>query len=117
MRIEMNWTGYDARFKVNIIQPDKKLLFWAHNEAENDIELREELTSGITSKQLNFITADKGTWYFNIIDVPENNTNTPQYLLFTVYSDYGKPTEKKVTKLLKLETSLNGKTFAKIEVN
>jgi len=116
LRIELDWTSYDARFKINIIKPNKDLLYWQHDEA-NDIELTEELTHGITSKQFNFFQAEKGTWYFNLDDVPAKALQNQNYLRVTVYTNFGKGNQTKISKILMIEPSRNGKTFMKVDLN
>lgn len=114
LRVELDWSTYDARFKVYFIKPNKDILFWAHNERENSIELTEELIHGITSKQINFSNAEKGMWYFLIDDIPENNSKIPNYLIITIYSNYGMPNQIKIDQLIELIPQNNGKIFGKI---
>ncbi len=115
-RIELKWNSYDTRFRINIIKPNKDLLYLGHTDKNNKLEIKEEFVHGITSKQNNFLKAEKGTWYINIQDIPKEKIAGSQYLLVILYSNYGSINEKKITKLLKLDPSFNGKTFAEITV-
>jgi len=115
LRIELHWTSYDARFNLNIIKPNQDLLYWQHNEA-NEMDLTNELSYGITSKQINFYMADKGTWYFNMDQIPMEASGAQNYLSMMVYSNYGKPNETKTSYIIKLEPSQNGKTLAKVVI-
>lgn len=115
LRVELHWTSYDARFNLNIIKPNQDLLYWQHNEA-NEIDLTSELAHGITSKQINFYRADKGTWYFNIDQIPTETSGSQNYLNIKVYSNYGKPNETVTNHIIKIEPSENGKTFAKVVI-
>lgn len=115
LRIELHWTSYDARFNLNIIKPNKDLLYWQHTEA-NEEDLTAELSHGITSKQINFYQTVKGTWYFNIDQIPTEASGSQNYLQVKVYSNFGKPDETLSSHIIKLEPSQNGKTFAKVVV-
>jgi tetratricopeptide (TPR) repeat protein len=115
LRIELHWTSYDARFNLNIIKPNKDLLYWQHNEA-NEIDLTSELAHGITSKQINFFKAEKGIWYFNIDQIPTEASGSQNYLHITLYTNYGKPNETKTSQIIKIEPSQNGQTFAKVVI-
>jgi tetratricopeptide (TPR) repeat protein len=117
LRVELNWSGYDSRFKFNLVKPDRKQLFWAYSEEENSIDVNESLINGVLSKQLNFVTAEKGTWYFYMDGMYSKDMEEPQYVLVEIYFNYGRINEQKHTQLIKLTSSYDGKIFAAIRVD
>ncbi len=116
LRIELNWSSYDARFKLNLVKPDRSLLFWSHSE-ENEIDMTDFLKDGILSKQLNFVTAEKGDWHFYLEDANSVVTSEPQYLLLDIYTDYGRDSEKKQSYFFTLTPEMNGKILTSVHID
>jgi len=71
---------------------------------DNKERLLDEIENGYHMEEYIIDDAASGEWIINIEALSKPDPINPTYLKYTVYRDYGLPTEKKDVKVLKLDT-------------
>ncbi|WP_186434738.1 TonB-dependent receptor plug domain-containing protein [Dokdonia sp. Hel_I_53] len=107
LRLEIEWTSYDDRFRLNIVSPNKKLLYWDHTEELGYDEIQNNLKYGVLSKVININPQQLGEYYFGIESKDSPFTSKESFAFVTIYKNYGSPNETKKQKLIPLSSNNN----------
>ena len=105
IRMTLAWTSPDAHFEFQFVNPDNRFYTWSseNNMSNKGHQLLEE-----------FIIDDAtmGKWTVNVryTGAPVSSSVAP-YLKYTLYRNYGQPTEQKTVKLIKLDDQLDKATL------
>ncbi len=103
-RIVLEWNHQDAKFDLQIVNPQKRFFTWEHTDKAAAQRLSQEKRDGFQMEEFFLTEDDKGKWTFNIIYYGKitDDDGSPTYTKFTVYDEYGTPQESKDVKVVRL---------------
>ncbi|MDT0607372.1 carboxypeptidase-like regulatory domain-containing protein [Croceitalea rosinachiae] len=101
-RLVFEWNDNEAEFELQHVNRENDYYTWKHGIADNTDEIRREKDFGYNVKEYLMDGSLGGTWKINI-NYLGNKSLTPTYLKATVYYDYGLDTQRKETKVFKLD--------------
>jgi tetratricopeptide (TPR) repeat protein len=104
-RIVLEWSHQDAKFDLQIINPQNRFFTWEHTEKASLQRLTQEKKDGFQMEEFFLTKNDKGTWKFNVVYYGKTSINDalPTYVKFTVFSNYGSSQETKEIKVVSLQ--------------
>jgi tetratricopeptide (TPR) repeat protein len=111
IRIVFEWTQADVDFDVQFVSPDQKFFNWTHTKFNNKDLIKEELSKGFALKEQIIDDADKGNWLINTEFFEDEPIKNPTFLKYTLFQDYGLPTETKTTKIIPMKSLRNKATI------
>jgi len=103
-RIVLEWNHQDAKFDLQIVNPQNRFFTWEHTEKMAMQRLAQEKRDGFQMEEFFLTEDDKGKWTFNIIYYGKitDDDGSPTYMKFTVYDEYGTPQESRKVKVVRL---------------
>ncbi|MGB5435201.1 MAG: carboxypeptidase-like regulatory domain-containing protein [Maribacter sp.] len=101
IRIVLEWNNGEAEFELQGMNPPS-YYSWKHTYESDPERIMDEKTRGYSSKQFYLNQELGGKWRFNLKYLG-NKSFEPTYLKTTVYFDYGKPSQRKETKVFRLQ--------------
>ena len=111
IRIVFEWTQPDVDFDVQFVSPERKFFNWTHTRFESKSLLQEEVSQGYAIKEHIIDDAQTGPWIVNMEFLSTERPKNPTYLKYTVFQDYGLPTQKKNTKIIAMKDLQNKVTI------
>jgi len=102
VRIILEYTNSLAEFEVQFVSPKKKYYTWNHTWFDNKEVIESEIAKGYGLKEFIIEDSDYGDWTVNIKQVKNARIANPTYLKYTIYKNYGTPSETKETKVINL---------------
>jgi tetratricopeptide (TPR) repeat protein len=115
LRIVFEWNTADAEFELQFVNPKNKFYTWTHSVAENKERMLDEVKNGYHTKEFIIDEAtDPGEWMINVKSLEKKETFNPTYLKYTIYKNYGMPTEERKVKVVKLYKQQQKVTLDKI---
>ncbi|MEP0266791.1 TonB-dependent receptor plug domain-containing protein [Dokdonia sp.] len=107
LRMVLEWSDKEAPFEFQFVDPNKKYFKWNHTLFDNKERLEAEVKSGFQTEEFVIDEAPHGLWIVNIEYLGEETfTTIPPYLKYTIYRDYGTPSERKDVKVIKLTSDI-----------
>lgn len=103
IRIVFEWTQADVDFEVQFVSPERKFFNWTHTKFESKSTLQEEVSLGYALKEHIIDDAQAGPWIVNMQFLSSEKPKNPTYLKYTVFQDYGLPTQTKKTKIIAMK--------------
>ena len=103
IRIVFEWTQADVDFEVQFVGPQGKFFNWTHTKFESKSTLQEEVSLGYALKEHIVDDAQAGPWLVNMQFLASEKPKNPTYLKYTVFQDYGLPTQTKNTKIIAMK--------------
>jgi hypothetical protein len=79
-----------------------KFFTWSHTRLENEKRMLDEIKNGYASEEYIIDDAKAGEWIVNIECFTEESLTNPTYLKYTVFKNYGLPSETKKVNIVKL---------------
>lgn len=111
IRIVFEWTQPDVDFDVQFVSPERKFFNWTHTRFESKNVLQEEVSLGYAVKEHIIDDAQIGPWIVNMQFLSTERPKNPTYLKYTVFQDYGLPTQTKNTKIIAMKDLQNKVTI------
>ena len=111
IRIVFQWTQPDVDFDVQFVSPERKFFNWTHTRFESKNLLQEEVSQGYAIKEHIIDDAQPGTWIINMEFLSNERPKNPTYLKYTVFQDYGLPSQTKNTKVIAMKDLQNKVTI------
>ena len=111
IRIVFEWTQPDVDFDVQFVSPERKFFNWTHTRFESKNVLQEEVSLGYAVKEHIIDDAQTGPWIVNMQFLSTERPKNPTYLKYTVFQDYGLPTQTKNTKIIAMKDLQNKVTI------
>lgn len=102
IRMVFEWNTSEAEFELEFVSPDKRAYSFDHSLAANNDLIIDEKKIGYTSKMFEIEDLGTGDWLINLI-YKGNKKNYPSFFKLTTFYNWGRPNEKKVVKIYKLE--------------
>ncbi len=102
VRIVFDWNDPQAEFEFQFVNPKKKYEKWAHRFDQNRELLIDEVKYGMTSKEFIVDKSMPGEWIINVQSHGKVSKLNPTFMKYTIYNDYGLPSETKTVKFIKL---------------
>lgn len=102
VRIVLEYTNSQAEFEVQFVSPKKKYYTWNHTWFDNKEVIESEIAQGYGLKEFLIEDSDYGDWTVNIKQVKNARIANPTYLKYTIYKNYGTPSETQETKVINL---------------
>ncbi|MFT5752043.1 MAG: hypothetical protein ACI828_001538 [Flavobacteriales bacterium] len=104
-RIVVSWSDPRSLFDLQIVNPQNRFFTWNHTMKNAGRRLLQEKSAGFSMEDFFLTSGDQGTWKFNVVNYgfTKNDKGQPSFLKFTVYDNYGSPSEKKTVKVVRLE--------------
>lgn len=106
-RLVFEWSNDQAEFELQIVDPENYYDDWSNSLENMEPLVRHEKLKGYSSKQFFLDDSLKGEWQVNI-NYFGNQTKAPTYLKITTYFDYGKPSQRRKLKIVKLTEQHRG---------
>ncbi|WP_299217161.1 TonB-dependent receptor plug domain-containing protein [uncultured Dokdonia sp.] len=107
LRMVLEWSDREAPFEFQFVNPEDKFFKWNHTLFDNKERLEAEVKSGFQTEEFVIDEAPHGLWRVNIEYLGEETfTTIPPYLKYTIYRDYGTPSERKDVKVIKLTSEI-----------
>ena len=103
IRIVFEWSQPNVDFDIQFVSPDRKFFNWTHTKFDNKDIIHREINDGYAIKEHIIDDADKGTWMINMEFLEYEKPKNPTYLKYTVFQDYGLPSETKTTKIIPMK--------------
>ena len=103
IRMVFEWTQPDVDFEVQFVGPQGKFFNWTHTRFESRTLLQDEVSLGYAIKEHIIDDAQPGPWIVNIEFLSNERPKNPTYLKYTVFKDYGLPTQTKNTKIIAMK--------------
>jgi len=103
IRLVVEWNDPLADFELQFITPGKKYYPYLHNLYGDQNRLRQEIEQGFSIKEFDIEDADRGTWMINLKYSGIQDEINPTMLKYTLYRNYGLPTEERIVKIVKLQ--------------
>ncbi len=102
IRIVLQWNNPLKDFEVQFVSPENKFFIWNHTKFDNAQLMKEEVEQGYAIKEYIVDEKSKGNWRVNISALEEESQKNPTYLKYTLYRNFGLPTETKEVKVINL---------------
>jgi tetratricopeptide (TPR) repeat protein len=102
VRIVLEYTNPLAEFEVQFVSPNKKYFTWRHAAFNNEDLIEDEISRGYAIKEFTIEDEDFGNWLVNVKSIDGDTGAIPTLLKYTIYQDYGLPTETKKIKVINL---------------
>lgn len=102
VRMVFEWNTSEAEFELEFVSPDKRAYSFDHSLESNNELILDEKKIGYTSKMFVIENLGEGDWLVNLT-YKGNKRNLPSFFKLTTYYNWGRPTEKKVVNVYKLE--------------
>ena len=116
IRIVVEWTDAPVDFDMHYVSPDNKFFAWSHTKFSNQKQLEDEVKSGYAVKEQIIDDAKTGKWLVNLQYFEMEQSKNPTYMKYTIFQDYGLPSETKTIKIIPLFT-LNDKVTIDTFIN
>ncbi len=94
VRLVIEWNTSDADFEMEFVNPENRAYHFKHTLQENQDVVMSEKQVGFSSREFIIDDLGEGQWLVNITYFG-NKKPEPTYFKFTLYSNWGKPNEKK----------------------
>ena len=106
VRVVLEWNDPSVEFEVQFVDPNRKFFSWKHDLFDNKERIFQEVEQGFYMEEFEIDEKDRGNWLVNIRNTGLNNgnDNTPKFLKYTLYKDYGLPTQTSEVKVINLST-------------
>lgn len=111
IRMVFQWTQPDVDFDIQFVSPEGKFFNWTHTRFESKTLLQDEVSQGYAIKEHIIDDAQPGTWVVNMEFLSNERPKNPTYLKYTVFQDYGLPTQTKKTKIIAMKDLQNKVTI------
>jgi hypothetical protein len=102
VRLVFEWTNPLSQFEIQFVGPQKKFYNWQHSSVTSTKFMEDEIKFGHSMKEFVVDDAEKGEWLVNITSLSEESSNVPTYIKYTIYKDYGLPSETSEVKVINL---------------
>ena len=104
VRVVVDWNHNDTDIDLHIVDPNFEKCMYSAPKTSTGGQLTEDSTEGFGPEEFSQIQALKGTYYIMVdyFDDRYQKIATPTYLKVTIYTNYGKPSETKEIKVLRL---------------
>jgi len=102
IRMVFEWTDPMAEFEIQFVNPDKKYFNFVHTKFDTNEQLLDEIAKGYSCEQFLIDDAKVGIWVVNTTYLGNEPLKNPTYLKYTLYRNYGLPSQTKTTKMIEL---------------
>ena len=117
VRMVIEWSDATVPFEFQFVNPEKKFFKWNHTLEENRERLENEKRQGFQIEEFIIDDAPRGEWLINVQYLgQEDDYILPPFLKYTLYRDYGTPSETKEVRVIKLFRQTEKVTLAKLEI-
>ncbi len=103
IRLVLEWTDPLSEFEVQFVGPQKKYFVWNHSPYGESDFIENEIKEGFSIKEFEIDKVPPGEWLVNIRNLEPESTTGRAYLRYTLYKDYGFPSEEKKSMLVALD--------------
>ena len=100
--IVLEYTNPQTEFEVQFVSPKKRYYTWSHTWFNNSEVIENEIVRGYGIKEFIIEDSNYGDWIVNVRQTKESLGTNPTYLRYTIYKNYGTPSERKETKVVNL---------------
>ena len=107
--VVIDWNDATTEFNLQFVNPSGRFFVWNHDSIISKARISRELEEGFSVEEFQVYGMEKGKWLVNITEVGNQQNRTahqlPQYVRATVYLNFGKANQKKMTKMIRLHES------------
>ncbi|MAT89149.1 MAG: hypothetical protein CMC35_00535 [Flavobacteriaceae bacterium] len=105
VRVVIDWNHNDTDIDLHIVDPNFEKCLYSDPKTRSGGQLSEDVTEGFGPEEFSQINALNGTYYIMVdyFDDRYQKMATPTYLKLTIYRNYGKASESKEIKVLRLQ--------------
>jgi tetratricopeptide (TPR) repeat protein len=101
-RLVFEWNDSEAEFQLQFVNPNDKYYNWEHSLLADPDLIRVEKLKGYSCKEYLIDGSITGNWKVNLKYLG-NKSLTPSYLKATIYHNFGTPSQRKETRVFKLQ--------------
>ncbi len=102
VRIVLEWNDPFCEFEVQFVNPQKKYFSWSFDKFSNSALISKYIEHGVFNESFELDDSGDGQWEVAIKNLGPSQTVNPVYVKYTVYKDFGLPSETKTTRVINL---------------
>ncbi|NNL79390.1 MAG: hypothetical protein HKO67_02770, partial [Flavobacteriaceae bacterium] len=102
VRVVCEWNDPYAEFEIQFVNPGKRYFTWRNSKLNNTQRMLDGVTNGYAMEEFIIDDAAQGEWIINLKAKEEDTGINPTFFKYTVYTDYGLPTETSETRVIQL---------------
>jgi len=114
VRFVFDWTDPLMDFEIQFVGPDNRYYTFGHNTYAEPELLAQETQYGFATKDYIMDAVAGDSWLVNIQYKGDKEPTMPRLLKYTVYKDFGLPSEKKEVKIIWIENYTEKVTLDKV---
>ncbi|MEP2935151.1 MAG: carboxypeptidase-like regulatory domain-containing protein [Gilvibacter sp.] len=117
-RVVFEWSDFDAKFDLQIVNPQQRYFTWSHTPQAEAVRMRQEQSLGYGLEEFFMTSSDTGEWLFNLTYFGKNGGDTakPTYLKITTIHNFGKPNQREHVEVISLLDEGNTQTVLKLDL-
>ena len=115
IRLFFEWNDSEAEFDLQFVNPEGHYFTWQHSKDNNASRIREEKLRGYSCEEFLLDNTPSGEWQINLKYLGDKKLKST-YLKFTVFTNYGSPSQKSFTELFRLQLKSVNQKLATINV-
>jgi len=115
-RLVFEWNDGEAEFELQFVNPENQYFKWKHSLADNEERVQREKDFGYNVMEELIDESLPGQWKVNV-NYLGNKSLTPTYLKATVYHNYGSKSQRKETKVFKLNLKNVNQELFKLNIS
>ncbi len=118
VRILVEWNNPKAEFQIQFVNPQNRFFNWEHTNANDAARIREEIELGYVMEEFELYDDFKGDWTINanFIGNLDRQNKEPLILLFTVYKNFGYPSQTQEKVFIYLDYQNNTKNIVSLHI-
>jgi len=114
IRLVFEWSDPQSEFELQFVNPKNKFFKWQHVFEVNKEKMLTQIQSGMLSKEFIIDNAIPGQWVINIQSFGEVSPLNPEFMKYTIYTNYGLKNETKKIQCIHLYNQKEKVTLDKI---
>ncbi|WP_437395605.1 carboxypeptidase-like regulatory domain-containing protein [Flagellimonas lutimaris] len=113
-RLVFEWNDGEAEFELQFVNPEGHFFTFKHSIMENEDRIANEKRVGFSCEEFLIDNSLSGNWQVNVKYLG-NKQLGPSYLKAVIYTNYGTPSQKKITKVFKMDLKGVNKQLFKVK--
>lgn len=115
-RIIIEWNDPTADFDLQFVNPQNGYFIWNYQDDKKSSTANRAKIEEYFSEEFLIDAEDKGTWLVNL-KFKRNSSLNPLYVRVIVYSNYGKPIQKKESKVFRINEKNINRQLLEVKVD
>ncbi len=118
IRILIDWNHNDTDIDLHVIDPFLEECYYSHSKTQQGGKMSKDMTQGFGPEEFTLKNAKQGEYFVkvNYFGDRYQKVENPTFMKVTIFKNYGKPTETKEIKVVRLSKSKEKIIVAKLEI-